>query len=472
MTIVDEKTLELLNSCGQQHLLEILPDLSDAQAAALLQAVRSADLPALLQAWQLAAADAEDSGDKVRAERAAAPNNVVRQPGNDAEAAAWQEAEQVGANAISNGLAAVITVAGGQGTRLGFDLPKGMFPIGPASSRTLFQIFAEQILARRRRHNAQIPWLIMTSAATHQPTVEFFAAEKHFGLDPQSIHFFQQGSLPALDAASGQILFTSRGTPALSPDGHGGLLRALRQSGLLQQLADAGIRHLYYHQVDNPTVVVADPALIGFHQQQRSQLTTMVVSKTSPEERMGVLADLDGRTEIIEYSELTAEQAARTDAAGDWIFWAGNIAVHVFCLEFLQQLTAGDRDLPLHAARKKVPCVDRHGNPLPCEIDGQPNAVKLERFIFDALPAAERTLIVEGDRERQFNPVKNATGSDSAETSRQALSRIAREWLMLAGCSVDESDLVEISPLQALDAGELSARVAAGEVHPEDLIFR
>ncbi len=470
MTIVDDNTRNLLTACGQQHLLELLPDLPDAQAAALIAAVHTADLPALLKAWQQAAViDSEQHG-MARADRAAAPGNVVRQPASEAEAAAWRAAEQAGSDALSRGLAAVITVAGGQGTRLGFDLPKGMFPIGPATERTLFQIFAEQILARRRRHKASLPWLIMTSSATHEHTVEFFSAQNYFGLDPQSIHFFQQGSLPALDAATGQILLSTPGTPALSPDGHGGLLRALKQSGLLRQLAADGIRHLYYHQVDNPTAVVADPALIGLHQLQQSQLTTMVVRKTSPQERMGVLADLDGHTEIIEYSELTAEQAERTDEAGEPVFWAGNTAVHVFCLQFLEQLTAGDRDLPLHVARKQVPCVDRHGNSLPCVVDGQPNAIKLERFIFDALPAAERTLIVEGDRTRQFNPVKNATGSDSAQTSREALNRIAREWLTLAGCSVDASAVVEISPLQALDAAELAVRMAAGELRPEDLI--
>ncbi|MFN9049474.1 MAG: UDPGP type 1 family protein, partial [Planctomyces sp.] len=183
-----------------------------------------------------------------------------------------------------------------------------------------------------------------------------------------------------------------------------------------------------------------------------------------------VLVDLQGRTEIIEYSELTAEQAARRNDSGQWIFWAGNTAIHVFDRQFLESLCETGNQLPLHIARKQVPCVDEYGQPLPADPSGQPNAIKLERFIFDALPLAARTLIVEGNREREFNPVKNKSGSDSAETCRAALSRIAREWLQAAGHPVGPHEVFELSPLQALDAEQLSENLQRGVFSPEQLL--
>ena len=297
----------------------------------------------------------------------------------------------------------------------------------------------------------------------------FCRQHNYFGLDHDTVHLFQQGSLPALDAATGRILMTSRSELALSPDGHGGLVAAMANSGLLDLLAQHNIRHLFYHQVDNPTAILCDPALIGFHTQQRSQLTTNVVRKASPAERMGVLVDINGRTEIVEYSELTPEQAARCDDNGNWIFWAGNTAIHVFDREFLEQLAEDGGKLPLHVARKNVAFIDDRGETIKPDDPARPNAMKLERFIFDALPIAERTLIVEGNRAREFNPVKNRDGADSPATSRAALSRIGREWLTAAGHTVAEDQSVEISPLQALDADELAQKLTSGALQPADL---
>ncbi len=470
MSTVPAELLQILSRHQQTRLLSSLQLLSPADRAYLVTQLADVDFDLLRSTWQSARQDSTPTETADRAEQAEAPSRVVRQPASDAGQRAWAAARAIGQQALSSGTVAVITVAGGQGTRLGFEHPKGMFPIGPVSQRTLFQIFAEQILARRRRHQADLPWCIMTSDATHQETIAFFQQQNFFGLSPDSIHFFQQGSLPAMDAATGQLLLAAPGQLALSPDGHGGLVTALAKAGLLTLLQAKGVQHLYYHQVDNPTAIVADPALLGFHIQQQSQATTCVVCKTSPTERMGVLVDLQGRTEIIEYSELTAEQAARRNDSGQWIFWAGNTAIHVFDRQFLESLCETGNQLPLHIARKQVPCVDEYGQPLPADPSGQPNAIKLERFIFDALPLAARTLIVEGNREREFNPVKNKSGSDSAETCRTALSRIAREWLQAAGHPVGPHEVFELSPLQALDAEQLSENLQRGVFSPEQLL--
>ncbi len=188
-------------------------------------------------------------------------------------------------------------------------------------------------------------------------------------------------------------------------------------------------------------MIMVDPAFIGFHVLEGSQLSTNVVRKTSPTERMGVLVDVDGRTEIIEYSELTPEQAAKTDDTGEWIFWAGNTAIHLFDLDFLKRLAGNGCQLPLHAARKNVASINPDGSSANQGTASSPNAIKMERFIFDALPLAEKTLIVEGNRSREFNPVKNQSGADSPETSRAALNRIAHDWLSAAGVNVDQARL-------------------------------
>jgi len=469
MTAADPQKIEAhLQRHGQQHLLRFRNELTATELSGLLEQIALVDFDLIATSPdQSRAAESADDSKSTRADRAAAPQQVIRQPRSETDTRLRTEAAAAGEELLAEGRVAVITVAGGQGTRLGLDQPKGMFPIGPCSDRTLFQIFAEQILARRRRHGAALPWYLMTSEVTHADTQAFFALHNYFDLSRDTVFFFRQGNLPAVDADSGAVLMSSRSALCSSPDGHGGMVAALKNSGCLQQMAGHGIEHLFYHQVDNPTVILCDPVMLGLHAQRRSQITTNVVHKTDASERMGVLVDLDSRTEIIEYSELTPEQTAACDADGQWIFWAGNTAIHVFRRDFLEYLTEEGIRLPLHQARKKVVHIDTAGRPIePME----PNAIKFERFIFDALPMAERTLIVEGDRQQEFNPVKNADGQDSPETARAALSAIGRQWLQEAGYVVPGETAVEISPLIALDAKELTTRLTQGDVTVNDLV--
>ena len=460
MPAVSSEIQQLLIQHNQLHLISAADTLTEDQLNELEDQIRAIDFSQI--------ATARGSHDTVaevntvpRADKAIAPRTVIRPPDTEAESVQRATDIEAGAALLAAGKVAVITVAGGQGTRLGFDQPKGMFPIGPVSDMSLFQIFAEQIAARRKRHGGSIPWLVMTSDATHTETQQYFEKKQFFGLSPETIHFFKQGSMPAVDAATGQILMNGTNSICRSPDGHGGMVTALESSGLLRQLADGGLKHFFYHQVDNPTVIICDPALIGVHDRIQSDLTTNVVRKVDPLERMGVLVDIDGETQIIEYSELTEEQAHRKDDSGDWVFWAGNTAIHVFSLAFLQSLVADGCQLELHVAHKKVPHLGADGQMVE---PSEPNAHKFERFIFDALPLAKTTLIVEGDREREFNPVKNATGSDSPETAKSAISRIGREWLASAGVDVASDQIIEVSPAAALDADELKDKLSAGSV--------
>ena len=378
-------------------------------------------------------------------------------------AVAPPEAVAAGEQALRRGEIAALLVAGGQGSRLGFDKPKGMFPIGPVSNATLFQIHAEKVLALSRRYGKPVPFLVMTSPATHADTEAFFREHRFFGLDAADVTFFQQGTMPALDLTTGRLLLEEPGQLFLSPNGHGGTLTALAETGVLGALKERGVRHVFYFQVDNPLVKMCDPGFVGRHVMTGSEASSKVVFKQKPEEKVGVLATIDGRCGIIEYSDLPADWAAERDAAGELAFRAGSPAIHLFALDFLERVTGKTGVMRYHIARKAVPHFDpASGQKVTPKTE---NALKFERFIFDALPAAERWLAVETKREEEFAPLKNATKSDTPDDVRRAITQLHANWLVRAGvgvpCANDGSPAVpiEISPLVALDAGELEKKI-------------
>jgi UDP-N-acetylglucosamine/UDP-N-acetylgalactosamine diphosphorylase len=286
--------------------------------------------------------------------------------------------------------------------------------------------------------------------------VDFFERNRCFGLPPADVHFFQQGVMPAVDRPSGRLLLASKHELALNPDGHGGILAALARANLLEEMRRRGIDYLYYHQVDNPLAQVCDPAFLGYHVVRQCEVSTKVVAKLGPGERMGVVVEVDGRAQIIEYSDLPAEAAARRNADGELLHWAGSTAIHIFSRAFLERLSAEGVALPFHRAVKKVPFVDESGRRVEPATE---NAVKFEQFIFDVLPLAERSLVVEARREEEFCPLKNKTGDFSPDFVRSGMSRRAATWLRAAGLAVPDGLPVEISPLYALDAEELAAKV-------------
>jgi UDP-N-acetylglucosamine/UDP-N-acetylgalactosamine diphosphorylase len=317
------------------------------------------------------------------------------------------------------------------------------------------------LLARSRRSGAAIPYYVMTSDATHDETVAAFDESGFFGLNADDVHFFRQGNMPAVDASTGRLLLAGKASLAISPDGHGGVLQALERAGLFADMRRRGIECIYYHQVDNPTVKVCDPAFLGLHVEHGAQVSTKVVAKRSWDERMGVAVSVDGVTQIIEYSDLPDDVARQTAPDGSLRHWAGSIAVHVFDRGFLEELATSDAGLPFHIARKKVPYLNESGE----WVDpAEPNGVKFERFIFDTLPHATTALIVETDRAREFNPVKNANGADSPATARAALCALHAEWLRSAGQTVPDGATVEIGPLFALDAEDVEERFRSGRV--------
>jgi UDP-N-acetylglucosamine/UDP-N-acetylgalactosamine diphosphorylase len=337
-----------------------------------------------------------------------------------------------------------------------------MFPISPVKNKSLFQLHAEKVLALGRRYGKPIPFLVMTSPATHGETERFFLNHGCFGLNPEEVALFCQGTLPALDMASGKLLLEKPGRIFTSPNGHGGVLTALAESGLLGRLRRQNIQHIFYFQVDNPLVHVADPIFLGHHLAASAQVSSKVVRKEGPADKFGNIVLIDGSCCIIEYSDLPESLGRQTNENGQLRIWAGSPAIHLFHLDFLAQITQAPGRIPYHVARKKVPFIDEKGNWVEPQRE---NALKFEMFIFDVLPMAERWTVVETTRSEEFVPLKNATGPDSPGVVRQAMSNQAGRWLEEAGVQVPKDTdgnvtvPLEISPLFALDPEELATKV-------------
>ena len=384
-------------------------------------------------------------------------------PENGGDAAEWARAKTEGEKALRAGRVAAFTVAGGQGTRLGYDGPKGTFPVTPLKNKTLFQVFAEKIRAAGARYGKPIHWFIMTSHANHEATETFFKENAFFGLDASRVHFFRQGRMPAVDF-NGRILLETPGTIAMSPDGHGGSLRALERSGALDLMKREGIDTLSYFQVDNPLIRVIDPTFIGFHLLRGSEMSSKMVPKAYAEEKVGHFCTQHGKNVVVEYSDLSASYQKEVDEkTGRLRYIAGSIAIHIFDTNFIRRMAAGGDGvaLPFHRADKKIPTVDGSGKPVKPE---KANGVKFEMFVFDALPFAKNPVIIETRRADDFSPVKNAEGLDSPKTCREDQLRQFARWLKANGAAVETdatglpSAAVEVSPLFGYDEDSFADR--------------
>jgi len=373
----------------------------------------------------------------------------------------YDDAHARGVELLKAGKVAAFLVAGGQGTRLGYDGPKGEFPVTPIKHKPLFQVFAQQLLAWSRDSGKVIPWYLMTSDANDAATRAFFLKHNYFGYNKADVFFFQQGMMPAYSMA-GKILLGAKDSLALSPDGHGGSLRALEKSGALADMKKRGVEHLSYFQVDNPMVHTIDPLFLGLHDLTGSEMSSKTIPKAAALEKVGNFVFADGVVQVIEYSDLPDTLATQTNPNGSLKYNSGSIAIHALRVSFIERLNQGGTlQLPWHRAEKKVPYVDDAGNLVKPD---KPNAVKLEQFVFDAIPLARNAIVYNTDRAEEFSPVKNAEGTDSPATSRRDQVIRAAKWLTEAGVKVpvtpeNEPDAsIEISPIFATTALQLKTR--------------
>jgi UDP-N-acetylglucosamine/UDP-N-acetylgalactosamine diphosphorylase len=296
----------------------------------------------------------------------------------------------------------------------------------------------------------------MTSQQNDARTRTFFAEHGWFGLQPDDVFFFRQAMLPALDE-HGRILLAAKDALFLAPNGHGGVLSALASSGGLADARERGVELFSYFQVDNPLARPADELFLGLHALARAQMSSKVVKKRSAGEKVGVLGRVDGKLSCIEYSDLPADLREARDERRELVFNAGNMAMHVLELEFIERLTSGKLELPWHVARKSVTALDDQGR------ETSRPGLKFETFVFDALSFADKSVTLEVDRALEFSPVKNASGEDSPATTRADLCRLYSSWAQRAGFALPAPDAhgnhpVEVDPHLAEDEETFLAR--------------
>ena len=385
----------------------------------------------------------------------------------------YQDAQRRGQELLKQGKIGAFLVAGGQGSRLGYEGPKGEYPVTPIKGKPLFQVFTEQLLAHGRDCGKAIPWYIMTSTTNDAATRAFFQKHHHFGYDPANVFFFVQGMMPAF-SFDGKMLLAAKDSLALSPDGHGGSLRALAKSGALADMKRRGVEHLSYFQVDNPLNHCVDPLFMGLHDLTGSEMSSKTIPKSSGLEKVGNFLLVDGKVQVIEYSDLPESLALQKLPDGNLRFNAGSIAIHALRVSFVERLNqGGSLKLPWHRAEKKVPYLDHDGQLVKPE---KPNAVKLEQFVFDAIPLADHAIVYTTDRAEEYSPVKNAEGNDSPASSKRDQIRRAAQWLKAAGVQVPEKNgdvdaVIEISPIFAENAAKLATRNLPKSIAPGSSVY-
>ena len=418
---------------GQGQLLRFWDVLGAKERKALLAQVASLDFREIARCRAMLGGDAQGPAASAGANPTAPKVTVLK-------GKAREEAIAAGAKELKAGRVAVLLVAGGQGSRLGFDGPKGAYPIGPVTGAPLFYFHARKVLAKARKYGRSVPFYIMTSEANYDATQACFRENGWFGLDRKDVFLFRQGMWPGM-TADGKVILDAPGHVFMSPDGHGGLLAALKRSGALADMKRRGIRSVFFFQVDNPLVDVADEAFIGYHVRERSEYSLKLCAKRDPYEKVGMPMKFGGRFRMVEYTEMTDEQCNRKGRDGKLYFLYGSPAIHVFDRAFLEREAA--KPMPLHLAHKKIAMVDAKGRTVK---PAEPNGYKFEKFIFDILPDAKRAAFLAFDQKDEFSPLKNAEGSDSPYTCRADLQAKWRRQLAERGISVSEDARLEVDP--------------------------
>ena len=386
----------------------------------------------------------------------------------------YTQARESGKELISAGKVAAFVVAGGQATRLGFDGPKGNFPISPVKNKTLLQIFAESIAAVSEKYQTVCPWYIMTSPLNYGETKEIFGSNNYYGLDKKNIFIFQQGTLPNF-GLHGRILLADRDRISCSPDGHGGSVKALYQSGALEDMKGRGVEFVSYFQVDNPLVNIFDALFIGLHALDGAEMSSKALIKTGPKEKVGNFCLVNGKVTVIEYCDLPDELAEKRNPDGSLVFELGSIAIHIINTSFVEKLNAEGFSLPMHRAVKKIPYINQQGELIE---PAEPNGIKLETFVFDTLPLASRSIILQTLRSEEFAPAKSAAGTDSAETAREMMIARAAAWLESAGVTIPKKPdgsvdcVIEIAPSFAVEKDDVKAKLSRiPKIKPSDKLY-
>jgi UDP-N-acetylglucosamine/UDP-N-acetylgalactosamine diphosphorylase len=471
--------------CGQEHVFQHWENLSTEQQTLLLDQLETiqvqnvADyLKAAMQEFKSSTSTGDGGikpfsgivGKSAESEQSSSNGDKKNDNGNG-NGNANDDLQQLGMEAIRKNKVAAVLLAGGQGSRLGFDGPKGMYDIGLQSGMTLFCLIAKRIvklqaLAQHSRiiqaeheHDTQgndgdgvrIPLYVMTSPMNHEMTKEYFETNDYFGTRAEDVIFFSQGVLPCL-SNEGKIMMENPYKCVMAPDGNGGIYPAMEKWGVLADMEQRGVEHIHTFSVDNALVKPADPGFIGYCIKLKADCGNKVLWKSDPHEKVGIIAEKNGKPCVVEYSELSKEMTEMVgEDSAQLAYGAANICNHYYSLDFLQKKVIPNLGNMFHIARKKIGTWDDEKKDTVTPTTSN-NGMKLESFIFDVFPLSSSMAIYQVERMHEFAPVKNAPGSasDSPDTARAMISAVAKIWLEEAGASLTgdlQSEKCEISPL-------------------------
>ncbi len=392
-----------LKKYGQEHLLKFYDNLDENKKEKLLKQIENIDFELINSLYDSTKGNAKKDNAKIE------PIDFIdKYKLNDK----YKYYEEIGKKAIKAGELAVVTMAGGQGTRLGHSGPKGTFDIGLDSHKSLFELLCDSIKEEAKKYDVQIPWFIMTSKENNKDTIEFFKKNKYFGYE-KNIYFFIQGELPMIDT-EGKILIGEDGLIKLAADGHGGVYESLVKSNMVNKMKELGCKWVFIGGVDNCLAKMVDPVLMGIAIDKNVTAAGKSVVKANPHEKVGAFCKKNGKPSVVEYSEITDEMAEAVDENGELLYGESHILCNLFSVDAIERM--GSNPLPYHIAFKKATYIDKDGNKV---VPTSPNAFKFEAFLFDAFGEVDDMAILRVKREEEFAPVKNASGVDSPETARK-----------------------------------------------------
>lgn len=398
-----EEALKKLKPAGQEHLLKYYGELGDGEKECLLAQIEALDLSLL---------DLIQDGVKEVPKGRLAPLGAVTLE----EIAAKKEIyEAKGIEAIQAGKVGAVLLAGGQGTRLGLDKPKGMLNVGIHKELYLFEQLIDNLMQVVRKTGAWIPLFIMTSEKNNEDTTAFFKANKYFGYNKDYVYFFVQEMAPSV-SYGGKIYLEGKGKVSSSPNGNGGWFSSMARAGLLETIEELGVEWLNVFAVDNVLQKIADPVFVGATLDAGCVCGAKVVAKAEPNERVGVLCLEDGKPSIVEYYEMTDEMIHSRDEKGLLLYNYGVILNYLFEVKTLTRIM--NEYMPTHVVEKKIPYLNENASLVKPE---EPNGYKFETLVLDMIHMMDNCLSFEVEREKEFAPIKNRTGVDSLESARELM---------------------------------------------------
>lgn len=401
-----QETIDLLKEYNQEHIIKFLEKLNDEKAEQLIKQIQKIDLHQITELYNSTKKTVEFKESKIEALKYLDKAKLTKEQ--------KEKFDNLGIKVVKNNQYAIVTMAGGQGTRLGHNGPKGTFKLDVyGKGKYLFEILVDNLKEANQKYGVTINWYIMTSKENNEETVKFLEKNNYFGYDKNHVKIFTQSELPIVDI-NGKLMMGKDYKIKEASDGNGGTYSSLRRSGCLSDMKEKGIKWVFIGSVDNALLKMVDVTLLGMAISQGVQIASKSVVKANPHEKVGVFCKMNGHPKVIEYTELPEKMAEETDSDGELKFGESHIMCNLYTIEAIEKISK--EILMYHSAFKKNSYIDLDGKEI---IPQEPNSYKFESFIFDAFEFFDDIAILRGKREDDFAPVKNKEGVDSPKTAKE-----------------------------------------------------